>query len=129
MLRHIVSILAMLLAATALPGAEQRGPGLHVGQYQHARWSVDDGLPAPIYSMAQSKDGYLWLATRDGVFRFDGIRFEKIPADPKSNAKLGALKLLAARDGSVFVGYRQGSIAVYRNGAFHDISPTGWVST
>jgi ligand-binding sensor domain-containing protein len=112
------------------PGAAgQATPALGVIQYQHTRRSVDDGFPAPIYSVVQSEDGYIWLATRDGVFRFDGIGVEEIPPDPKSISKLGAHKLVAARDGSVFVGYRQGSIAVYRDGAFHEIGPPGWIST
>ena len=42
-------------------------------------WQADDGLPGDnVTGVAQSKDGYLWIATQTGLARFDGIRFENI---------------------------------------------------
>lgn len=39
-------------------------------------WDLDDGLPsARINAVARTSDGYLWLATQNGLVRFDGIRF------------------------------------------------------
>src|SRR5205823_5977972 len=39
-------------------------------------WGVDDGLPSSyVYSIAQTPDGYLWVATSEGLARFDGVRF------------------------------------------------------
>lgn len=39
-------------------------------------WTVEDGLPVnEIVSMAQTQDGYIWLATFDGLVRFDGDQF------------------------------------------------------
>jgi signal transduction histidine kinase/ligand-binding sensor domain-containing protein/CheY-like chemotaxis protein/methylphosphotriester-DNA--protein-cysteine methyltransferase len=41
------------------------------------RWTTDDGLPShTVNDLAQTADGYLWLATTGGLVRFDGIRFE-----------------------------------------------------
>ena len=35
-----------------------------------------DGLPInTITALVQTRDGYLWLGTNDGVARFDGVRF------------------------------------------------------
>lgn len=45
-------------------------------------WQVDDGLPGDnVTGLAQTKDGYLWIATQTGLARFDGIHFVnyKIP--------------------------------------------------
>ena len=45
-------------------------------------WQVDDGLPGDnVTGVAQTKDGYLWIATQTGLARFDGIHFlnYKIP--------------------------------------------------
>jgi ligand-binding sensor domain-containing protein len=37
---------------------------------------VENGLPQSIVKgMAQTPDGYLWIATLDGLARFDGVRF------------------------------------------------------
>jgi signal transduction histidine kinase/AraC-like DNA-binding protein len=45
--------------------------------YVHEFWSVRDGLPVnSVNQIIQSRSGYLWLATFDGLVRFDGARFE-----------------------------------------------------
>lgn len=42
-------------------------------------WQVQQGLPqATIFSICQSRDGYIWLGTRTGLVRFDGQRFASI---------------------------------------------------
>ena len=43
-------------------------------------WQTDDGLPAAnVTGIAQTHDGYLWLATQAGLARFDGVQFEVVP--------------------------------------------------
>ena len=40
------------------------------------QWTVEDGLPVnAINDLARTDDGYLWMATFDGLVRFDGSRF------------------------------------------------------
>ena len=47
-----------------------------VGQYVLDVWRIEDGLPQnSISAFAQTPDGYLWMATFDGLVRFDGVRF------------------------------------------------------
>jgi len=54
-------------------------------EYQNSKWSVrnwqlDDGLPDNrITGLAQTENGYLWIATRGGLSRFNGTEFESIP--------------------------------------------------
>ena len=44
--------------------------------YVRENWTVADGLPInTITALVQTRDGYLWLGTNDGVARFDGVRF------------------------------------------------------
>ena len=39
-------------------------------------WTTDDGLPdSSVTAVLQSHDGYLWVGTRSGLARFDGVRF------------------------------------------------------
>jgi len=39
-------------------------------------WTMDDGLPSTLVAViTQSEDGYVWLGTRSGLVRFDGVRF------------------------------------------------------
>lgn len=45
-------------------------------QYRFDHWTADAGLPQnSVYAVTQTRDGYLWLATSDGLARFDGARF------------------------------------------------------
>src|SRR4051794_12734299 len=45
--------------------------------YVHETFTAADGLPmAGIVQVLQTRDGFLWLATFDGLVRFDGARFE-----------------------------------------------------
>ena len=47
-----------------------------VTQYVHDRWNKDHGLPLDgVSSIAQTPNGYLWLATQQGLVRFDGLDF------------------------------------------------------
>ncbi|MEO7273503.1 MAG: two-component regulator propeller domain-containing protein, partial [Vicinamibacterales bacterium] len=47
-----------------------------IAQYTVDRWGTKDGLPqATVNAVAQTADGYIWLATEEGLVRFDGIRF------------------------------------------------------
>ena len=74
-------------------------------------WQTDDGLPAAnVTGIAQTRDGYLWLATQSGLARFDGAQFEEIPvpvgrARPIIRALLcdHAENLWLAEDGGVVV--------------------------
>ena len=48
-------------------------------QDQHIAWLAKDGAPAPIRAIAQTDDGYLWLGTEEGLYRFDGQSFDLAP--------------------------------------------------
>jgi PAS domain S-box-containing protein len=45
-------------------------------QYIHEVWQREDGLPQiTINSIIQTRDGYTWIATQEGLVRFDGVKF------------------------------------------------------
>ena len=45
-------------------------------QYRFDNWTTDNGLPQnSVYAITQTRDGYIWLTTSDGLVRFDGVRF------------------------------------------------------
>ena len=50
-------------------------PPKSITQLTHTAWSAKDGIPGPVRAMAQTQDGYLWLGTEAGLYRFDGLRF------------------------------------------------------
>ena len=51
-------------------------------QFNHRSWTSKDGAPEAIAAIAQTSDGWLWLAANAGLFRFDGATFEEIPLIP-----------------------------------------------
>eukprot|EP01032_Pedospumella_encystans_P000852 gene852-986_t len=53
-------------------------PAIRVANLNHASWSEKDGVPSDIQSLAQTVDGWLWLGTTDGLYRFDGVNFERV---------------------------------------------------
>src|SRR5690242_13371095 len=81
-------------------------PSLDITQYAHTAWTVRDGLAVGnIYAMAQTPDGYLWLGTEFGLFRFDGLR--TIPWQPPAGQQLpdkNINSLLVSRDGTLWIG-------------------------
>src|ERR1041384_3136272 len=51
-------------------------PPVQIAQYAHTSWTAREGaLLGPVFSMAQTPDGYLWFAGSFGLFRFDGLTF------------------------------------------------------
>ena len=92
-----------------------------LAELYHTAWTFRDGAPAEIWALAQTTDGFLWLGTATGLFRFDGIRFE--PYKPQSGQAFpqrGVASLLAAPDGGLWVGYWYGGISFIKNGRVTD---------
>lgn len=53
-------------------------PGKSLTQYAHRIWGQEEGLFQPtVYSILQTRDGFLWLGTQDSLIRFDGVRFRE----------------------------------------------------
>jgi ligand-binding sensor domain-containing protein len=77
-----------------------------VSQYTHTAWKVSDGFTqGAILAIAQTPDGYLWLGTEFGLYRFDGVR--AVPWRPPAGQELPSqyiYSLLVARDGSLWIG-------------------------
>src|SRR4029077_3493180 len=94
-------------------------PSLDVSQYAHTAWRVRDGFTrGAIQAIAQTPDGYLWLGTEFGLYRFDGVR--AIPWHAPSGAVLPAgpiYSLLVARDGTLWIGTgSEGGVASWKDG-------------
>src|SRR3954466_11783928 len=86
-----------LTFALAAP-AQAFEPQKSITQFTHTAWSAKDGIPGPVRAIAQTQDGYLWLGTEAGLYKFDGLRFT--PYEPsRSELPHGAavVSLLAAR--------------------------------
>lgn len=101
-------------------------------QLGHDSWGFKDGAPDEIVSLAQTTDGFLWIASPSGLFRFDGQRFEHYR--PPSGTEListNITALLAPRSGGLWIGYRFGGFSFLKDGRLtnytRDAASTGTV--
>jgi ligand-binding sensor domain-containing protein len=100
-------------------------PDLSLKQLLHTAWGPRDGAPLGlISSLAQTNDGYLWMVGSAGLYRFDGIAFERmeLPYSPKLSS-LRVRSVFAARDGSVWIGFTFGGVARLKDGRWQVYSP------
>ena len=82
-------------------------------------WQSDDGLPNNnITGLAQTPDGYLWIATPTShLTRFDGVKFDLIPSREVMRGYEGHItRVLASRDGSLWLAMDHGPVACLKDG-------------
>jgi signal transduction histidine kinase/ligand-binding sensor domain-containing protein len=93
-------------------------PGLTIKELHHTAWGPSQGAPlGGAVALAQTNDGYLWMAGPSGLFRFDGIAFERVelPHDPKLSS-LSLISAFAPRSGGLWVGFTFGGVALLKEG-------------
>jgi signal transduction histidine kinase/ligand-binding sensor domain-containing protein len=92
-----------------------------IDQLYHTAWNYIEGAPGQVHALAQTTDGYLWLGTATGLFRFDGIQFE--PYKPESGQPFpqrNVVSLFSTPDGGLWVGYWYGGVSFIKNGRIID---------
>ncbi|MTV38951.1 sensor histidine kinase [Duganella radicis] len=117
-------ITRLCLAAGVLACGSQAwalDPSVSLNDYHHDTWRRKDGAPVSIVTMAQTTDGWLWVGTEQGLYRFDGLHFERFRA-PSGRALLSSRisTLTATLGGDLVVGHLDGGINLIRHG---DIVP------
>ncbi len=91
-----------------------------IAQYRFDVWTADNGLPQnSVRDIKQTRDGYLWLATSDGLVRFDGVRFTLF--DKSNSPGLTSNRfscLYEDRAGVLWAGTDNGGLTRYDHGTF-----------
>lgn len=84
--------------------------------YTHQVWSADHGLPQhTVQALLPSANGYLWVGTRFGLARFDGVRFKEYPLPAEGGRRDNSVSALAeGGDGTIWVGTYGGLYAIRR---------------
>src|SRR5262245_42328592 len=60
----------------AAAGAAALDPAKSIAQYSLDSWTSREGLPQnSVQTILQTRDGFLWLGTEEGLVRFDGVHF------------------------------------------------------
>jgi signal transduction histidine kinase/ligand-binding sensor domain-containing protein len=109
------------------PALVALNPSLDITQYGHTAWSYREGFQTgAVYAIAQTADGYLWLGTQSGVFRFDGVRTVPLPLPAGhrlANTQVGSL--LVARDGTLWIGTLDGLMSWNKSGQLTEYPSIG----
>ena len=89
-------------------------------QYQFDVWIADNGLPQnSIRGIHQTPDGYLWLATLDGLVRFDGVRFTVFNKSNSPGIDSNRFdSLYEARNGDLWLRTENSGVTRYHQGKF-----------
>lgn len=129
----VLPVVGVLVAAAQLTAATSVPDPIPV-QYTLSSWTESDGLPAnAIRAITQDADGYLWLGTRAGLVRFDGVRFVIWEHATDAVTESDITAVYAAPDRSLWIGFggsggvgrlKDGRIDVYRPS---DGVRQGWV--
>lgn len=119
-MRYFRILIAWLLAVLCARGAPPSSSGVVVRV-----WQSQDGLPGNVVrSVVQSSDGYLWVATAEGVARFDGFEFELIEPDEELRRfRLAFFRLFATTRGDVLAATYQGGLFRVRDMKIQRIVP------
>jgi len=90
-------------------------------RYTVQRLADQFGLSAvTVTAMGQDKQGYLWIGTQTGLYRYDGARAEKM-TDVEGLIGHYVLDLVIAPDGTPWFAGNRG-VAHYKNGQFESLA-------
>ncbi|MCM2332546.1 MAG: hypothetical protein NDI82_01185, partial [Anaeromyxobacteraceae bacterium] len=111
---HAAAAAATPPPADAPPAAEARATD---------RWGEEQGVPGIVTALLRASDGYLWVGTRRGLVRFDGLHFSRVPlADGLPELNVRALLEDAA--GAVWVA-SDGGLTRLSGGRLTRLEPGG----
>jgi ligand-binding sensor domain-containing protein/two-component sensor histidine kinase len=112
----VLSVLAGPSASTPLDSKESESYGIDF-------WREAEGLSqSRIRAITQTRDGYIWLGTDDGVVRFNGTGFKTFSVETGSlrDNEIAALK--EDHEGGLWIGTYGGGLSLLKNGVFRNFS-------
>jgi len=103
LVRAVVTCTVLL---SLVPAAFALNPDREIHQLAHRSWGERDGYPGRAQALAQTTDGFLWIGSDIGLFRFDGVNFERyVPRSGDQLPEDRVHSLLALPEGSLWIAY------------------------
>ena len=111
-----LAALCFVCGASSLFAQTVRGldPTKPMRRYILNSWNIENGLPQEsVQALAQTKEGFLWLGTQQGVVRFDGDKFTVFD---RTNSPLleRYINVLLTDNGGIWIG-SDGGLNYYRD--------------
>jgi diguanylate cyclase (GGDEF)-like protein len=115
----LAPVIVLVAGAAIAAPAFGLDPSKAFSQYVQSSWGLQNGLQQrSVMAVTQTHEGFLWLATEEGLVRFNGRTF--VTFDERNAPGLGdrfIRSLAAAPDGSLWIGTMSG-LARYNGGKF-----------
>jgi ligand-binding sensor domain-containing protein len=115
-LRPAVVWICSSLATIGVPIARALDLQQPIGQLYHTGWTDKNGLAGMALALAQTADGYLWVGTTQGLYRFNGISFEQYQPEEGTFPSRSIFSLFTDRSGGLWIGYLKGGASYLKNG-------------
>ena len=96
-----------------------------INQLHYTFLSEKDGAPSQISALAQTADGYIWIGSTVGLFRFDGVSFEEFKQPGVEQPSHSIYSLMATPDGGLWVAFNPTGVGFIKNGALTVFSRPG----
>ncbi len=95
-------------------------PNKQLSQFLIDVWDSEKGLPSStLLQVVQTKDGYLWIGSYDGLLRFDGNSFDMYTKNIDEAFKTNNVtRLKEAKDSTLWIGTQGSGLLSYKNGIF-----------
>jgi len=104
-----------IIAASAVPVLDDRP----LTQYRERQWKYEEDLPiSRITDVHVSQSGFLWLASYDGLFRYDMARFRRYTQEDCKGLAGGCAAIHEDRQGTLWIGGNGGGLTRFQNGIF-----------
>src|SRR5579884_2834711 len=115
--RRLVIIFCALLAALAQPAFSSELKA-DLRDFAVRTWGSSEGLPdTSITAIAQTRDGYFWIGTDAGFFRFDGLKFKLIPLlGETTNRAPSITSLCEDNSGALWIGTEHAGVYKLQGG-------------
>lgn len=103
-------MLLTIITASAWASAADPADDL---SYERRRWSQEDGAPGQSGSITQGTDGLMWFASPNGLYSFDGVKFQRhteLFGEKLLSPSINAISALPG--GGMAVGYLFGGMSL-----------------
>lgn len=99
-------------------------PDKSISQYVQNVWESDEGLPQnSVQAITQTRDGYLWLATQEGLVRFDGVEFTVFDSGNTEQIRSNLIScILEDSKGTLWFGTGGGGLNYFKDGKFGSLT-------
>lgn len=92
-----------------------------IRDFSYVTYSTDQDFEGVfVYTIVQEKDGFLWIGSDDGLYRFDGKQMLNLNDRDSTIGNLVTSSIISP-DGHLYLGYYEGGISVVEHGQYRKI--------